>query len=251
MSVSEKSLDLIKKNHIEPRPKWQFKLKNIVLWSLIILTVILSGLAIGVGIFILHDSDLDVYSKFGKDFLTALIENIPLFFVVLFGVLIVFVFNYFRNTKRGYRYSSTLIIIGAFIISFILGGLFFVTGAGETADRVFAQSIPAYNQIVKPRQEELWQHPELGLIAGEITSATRKEIKLTDLQGKEWTVNIEDTNARSKLAANLGSTVKIIGKETSSNTFTASEVRLWANRPILNFLQNLKERLNNRRISSK
>ncbi|MFS8130633.1 MAG: hypothetical protein ACMG57_01500, partial [Candidatus Dojkabacteria bacterium] len=112
MSVSEKSLDLIKKNHIEPKPKWQFTFKNILLWSLLVITVVLSGLAIGISIFVLHDSDLDVYSKVGKNFFTALVENIPLFFVVLFGILIVFVFNYFRNTKRGYRYSTTLIIIG-------------------------------------------------------------------------------------------------------------------------------------------
>lgn len=237
MSVSDKSLQLIKQDKISQKPRWQFILKDAITWLGLIGALVLSALVLGVSIFVLNESDLDVRIRVGQSFIGNIFEAIPFLLIFLFIMAVIVAYFNFRRTKTGYRYSGLLVIIVSLILSLSLGGTIYVSGLSKECDRIFSEHVPNYTNLVKPNQDEVWNHPELGLLAGQVIKVDpRQKLLLIDFTDETWIVNIADVPQTTRTLAKEGKVVKLLGKQIDNDTFNANEIRIWSNRRIRNIV---------------
>ena len=119
--LPERIIEAIKRQGIEPRPRWHFLLKRSVLWSLVALSTVLGGISVAVIIFIFIDHDANARAYLNESFFVDLLETIPyLWFGTLF--LLVGITQYaVRLTKSGYRYTTTRIVGAVMVSSVVLG----------------------------------------------------------------------------------------------------------------------------------
>jgi TM2 domain-containing membrane protein YozV len=132
---------------------------------------------------------------------------------------------YFRRTEKGYRFHIAMIISGCLVISAIGGFLLYHTGFSEKLETLFQEKIPVYRTLTSGRHR-MWQSPENGLLAGEITELVSDGlIGIRDLQGHRWRIDISNALWRGRLRPEIGLKIKLIGKATAEKSFTASEIR--------------------------
>ena len=66
--ISEKILDKIKQQHIIPKPRWQFLLKDYLIWAVFVIATIIGSLSVGIIIHLLVDFDWTAYKYLDKGF---------------------------------------------------------------------------------------------------------------------------------------------------------------------------------------
>ncbi|MBU1152058.1 hypothetical protein KJ632_04520, partial [Patescibacteria group bacterium] len=96
-------LKKIRDQHISPRPRWEFLLKDYTMWVAFGLCVIIGGIASSVTIFRLINSDWDVYERTGHSFASFAFESMPYFWILLFALFVVIAYLNFTHTKKGYK----------------------------------------------------------------------------------------------------------------------------------------------------
>jgi len=229
--ISKEILEKIKDDKITPRPKWEFLMKDYVIWSLFVVVLILGGFASSVIIFVLTDQDWDIYKYMHKSFGEYFLLSVPYFWFILVALFLVFAWMNIRKTRTGYKYDFIKIGILNVLASLILGGIFFFLGIGNRIEGVFANNIPLYRQMHpfnNANAKDFWNRPEEGLLFGEVTTLNNNgNFIIRDFKDNSvWTIDcssclwiIKQENIKT------GSTVKLIGKRMDGNNFQGFEVR--------------------------
>ncbi len=222
-NLAEKIIKTIEEKKIKPRPKWEFVLKNYFIWAAAIITLIIGGLAFAVIIYLIRNSDWEIYQQINSSWLEFIILSLPYFWLLTFMALIAMAYYNFKHTKSGYKYRFHLIVVVVFLLSLTGGSLFYVFGLGEYVDKVFEEQIPVYHQLMAHRYK-IWQQPENGFLAGEVEQIISPEkFKLEDLNGNQWLVSYQMDSKQWQIKPGLR--VKIIGKITSDNHFQAEIIK--------------------------
>lgn len=223
--ISKNVIKQIKKEKLKPYPKKYFILKKSVTWTLFGLSILLGIIASSVVIFQIKHTDWDLYHLLNYTLLSYVILILPYFWFAFLFFFLVVAYYYFRRTERGYRINTTIIILSSILLSIIGGLLLYQTGFSESLESVFQEKIPIYRMINYGRHR-MWMSPQKGLLAGEIVKlASSQEIKVKDLQGNVWKIDISNTLWRGKLRPEIGLKIKLIGNKTGDNKFIASEIR--------------------------
>lgn len=225
MNVKNKILETIKKDKIEPTPKWIFSLKETFIWSSIILGLLIIGSAVGVISMFLIENDWDVYNEMdGVPFL-KIISNIPLIWILSIIIFVILILLEVRKTKRGYKRSSLLYLSITIILGILLGGTFYGVGFSRYTDEIFNQTFPAY-QNLNDYKQTIWSQPNEGLISGEIMTVDEDDQNITvkDFSGKIWNVDVWNINKPEIIK--IGGKIKILGKNYDE-VFMAEEIRPW------------------------
>jgi len=181
---------------VTPRSRQYFILRNVSMWSLAVLSVILGGLSISSILFRAINATQTLGPK---------PPPLPDFFLILpyAWILLIALFGYLayqnvRDTERGYKYELWALILGTALASCVLGMVFFAMGIGSFLDRTASRVFPFHPDLERI-QEERWMNPENGFLIGEITSAVPGEdLLLTDPKQVVW-----------KLVLSSGSTISI------------------------------------------
>ncbi len=214
-------LGKIKKDHIEPIPRWHFLLKDYIVWFFGILSLIVGGLAFSIVIYLLAFNDWGIYSQIDESFLEFVLLTMPYFwilFLVFFGFL---VYHNIKHTKKGYKYSFKSIMIANVVISVVLGGLFFQVGIGQALDDALGETVPVYAKVLN-RQMHFWSQPEKGRLSGLVVSVENEEnFTLLDLHQNEWWV-VSKSDYRGSVE--VGRPVKILGNVIGDNQFEAKRI---------------------------
>lgn len=223
--ISKSTLQKIKKEKIRPFGKKRFFLKKSFIWILFGLSICLGIIATSVAIFQLKHADWDLYHQSNYSLLKFLALAVPYFWVIFILVFMGIAFNYFRQTEKGYRYNSFLLIFISVVISLIGGLALNQTDFSERLEIVFHENIPIYRRINRGRHR-MWMSPDQGFLAGKIDHiVSEKEIGLTDLHGNRWRVDVSETIWRGRLASEMGLEIKIIGMMIGEGQFMAKEIR--------------------------
>jgi len=225
-SISEKVVKKIKEEKINPLPKWQFLLKDYVIWTAAVISGLIGSLAAATIIHVVLNRDWFVYLSTHRPPWQHLIFDLPyIWFAVLLITILIADYNV-KHSKSGYRYSFYYIVALSLVFSLAIGALFNIGGLGERADSTLAKEISAYRSVEK-RAIELWTEPEEGHLGGEVTKVSEKSLELQDPSGKTWEVDISKAHLLAMSQIKVGKRIKIIGRLIGENKFEAEDIYPW------------------------
>ncbi len=229
-------LSQIKDQKISPRPRWQFSLKNYLLWFLVFLATGLGALAVTTIIFLLTDYDWDVLSYLHCKAWSQIFVVLPYLWLVSLTFLLLTIFYNFRHIKGGYHYEAYKIIAASVSLSVLLGVIMFFCGIDSEIHERLMGKFPFYSRVVQTNRN-LWIYPEAGLLAGSIKTINGDQgFFIEDLHGNIWMV-ATDTQTIWDCCDGRPATntiIKIVGKKQGDNNFRARDIRRWNKRLIKN-----------------
>lgn len=209
-----------------PTPRWQFLLKNYVVWLLAGLALLVGSLAFSVVVYLSAGNDWAVLGQQRTSWLELLLLTLPYFWLLLLAALIFVAYYNIKHTKRGWSYPLSWIIGGSIILSLLFGALFFKAGLGRTIDDVLSQQRgPVYARIFNPRLG-FWAEPNEGRLVGLVADDLGdNQFVIIDPEEKSW--QVDTTQAEIMLPGSqliVGKPVKISGQATAEDKFTATTV---------------------------
>ena len=228
--LTQKVVRKIKQEKIVPKAKWKFRLKNGLIWLGFSVAILIGATYLFLITLIFSDLVLGRTNKIllGKGLF--LMKAIPLSWIGLVLLLALVAFVDFRRTKRGYRLNWSkvvILVLGAYLL--LNGGLFWLAHSSQYQ---WLCLVPPYRRIDLIKQE-VWSHPEEGLLAGEIISleedrdSGRKNFQLKDFKGATWIVNLSTGASIRRVILEPGETIKLLGKQVGDKEFEAKELRPW------------------------
>ena len=218
--VTNSVLDKIKKGEVKATPKWQFLLKEYARWIILGLVLLVSAIAAAVSFFRIETNDWDLHERLEQSQHIFFLRNLPYFWIGLLIVFALIAYIDFRHTKKGYKISLPLAILGTALISIALGFMLFRLGAAERLEHRL-HDMPFYHD---PRVDN-WDNSEYGLLAGEIIEILdNKNFTLETFKNEQWTIVLEEENT-DRLEP--GRFVGIFGEEIGEFTFEAEKIRPW------------------------
>ena len=216
-------LQKIKEEKIIPKPKWQFLLKNSIIWTLGILSLILGAISTSL-IFYMLTGEESGFGPGGPRNFEALFVIVPFFWIICLAIFAISVFYYIKHTKKGYKYSPKIIILAIIVISLVLGGALSALGVDRLVDDVLGERAPMYNHVINPRLD-YWSNPEDGRLTGVIVSEEKLvTYYLIDINGETWVTQVQDKNDSDKIK--IGHPVRLIGEKVGDHSFDVKEVML-------------------------
>ncbi len=220
-NLSEKVLKMIKKDKIKPKPRWEFLLKNYVIWLAGFMALLIGGLATAVIIHMFKNNDWDVYKYINDSLAGFIFVTLPYFWLVFLGIFIFVIYYNFKHTRTGYRYQLSTLVVAVIFISVILGSLFYQLGLGRAVDDVLGDKLPLYRQFLNQRQK-IWRQPERGLLAGVVTAINApNDFYLRDFGGQQWYVFGREADIFGPVMIAPGNSLKIVGDIVGEMEFRA------------------------------
>lgn len=223
-------LSQIKDQRLAPRPRWQYSLKNYLLWCLVCLATVLGALAVTTIIYILTDYDWDVFKYLNHSLWYQIFVTLPYLWLASLTLLLVTIFYNLRHTKGGYHYEAYKIISLSVLISVLLGTIMFCSGFDSEIHEGLLERFPLYGRLVQTNRD-VWVYPEQGLLAGHIIIFNDDQgFTLEDLHGNTWLVatnsqTIWDCCGGRPAATNT--VIKLIGTKQGDKNFKAKNIRSW------------------------
>jgi len=228
--LCDKVLCKIKGEKIEPRPRWQFLLKDYFIWLAFAISVLVGGLAFCVALSITVDNDWDIYKYLNVNPTQHILLSIPYLWIILLLLFLGLAFYNYKHTKGGYRHGTFVILGFSVVGSVIVGSIFHSMEMGREIDRIFVKNVPLYQKIhCCCHRKDIWSQPEKGLLGGRILSVRMEDgFDLEDFQGLVWQVE-KDSQAfvGSPVLVQEGREVKLIGEKRAEKLFWAWEIRPW------------------------
>ena len=239
--TGQKILEKIKEAHIKPKPKWEFLLKNYVIWAFFALTITIGSLATGVIIFMVSHTDWRHHLAFAGP-IKQLLINLPYFWFIILVIFIALAIYNLKHTKKGYKYNPLIKVATSIIISIVIGSVVYSTGGGEKLEDIFYRHMPFYQRIMGYKGRLLLA-PERGIIPGVVAKVNKNNIKIRDFRGQIWEI------ATSTDSFVVGQRVIIVGQQTLDNEFEGRMIKPWFGpsnfrpRPCPDCLGPMKEKL--------
>ena len=223
-NLEQKIIEQIKQENLEPTPRWHFLLKEWLVWSVGVLSLLVGAAAVSVIIYLFRNNDLFIYNQVGRSFGGWLLLSLPYFWIFFLALFVWLLFYNIKHTKRGYRYPLFLIASFSVIASIFLGGVFSLFGLGERIDDVLGRQAPFYDTIFNPHIN-IWSHPEEGRLSGlVITNFDDNNFVLVDRDGEEWAVVYSGKNKGGNNIIVVGQPVRVIGRVGGESLFVAQKI---------------------------
>ena len=215
-NITQEILDKIKDT--KPKPRWQFLLKDYLVWCLASISLIISSLAFSVILYMLIDNDWDVYSRISGSLLEFIFLTLPYFWLFFLSILILVTYYNLRHTKNGYKFSLSKIFLASLGINILMGTFFYNFGMGQVIDNMIAERTPFYKQLINRRQY-IWSQTEDGFLGGVVTEINDEAIIVKDIEGNIWTIKHFNTTTPDFVKLQVGQPVRIIGQKLDSQNF--------------------------------
>jgi len=221
-SFADKVLDRIEGEHVTPLSRTRFVAKDVLFWVLWVVSVLVGAMAVAASIFVLMNAGWRFYSATHANFITFLIDALPLFWLLAILLFILFAYENLRHTKHGYRFSLPLILLMSLPAILFFGICLFSIGLGKLMDDGIGRHVP-FHQPVLIQQERLWMNPERGLLAGQVGTIDFAEqtFELTSFDGVVWQVSSQDLLAPDVRALARFPSVRIVGRSSEEGVFHA------------------------------
>ena len=198
--------------HLVPRPRWEFLLKNYFFWALGALAVILGALAFSATLFEIANVDWRLSPATHTDFFSFFLAAAPFLWVFALAFFILVGYINVRRTEYGYRYPLAIIAFGAVLTSISLGSGLYAIGFGAQLDESIGDHPPFYRPILV-QERSWWQAPEKGLLGGEVVQAAPNAVSfaIRDFSGHLWQVDGSDLLKQDLSVVARGGVVRVVG----------------------------------------
>jgi len=229
--LGKKIIEKIEKKKIKPKPKWEFLLKDSVLWFFVVLTVIVGSLAFSIIIYMIDNNDWDLYDHFSDNYFGFILATLPYFWFIVLVLFLGLLFYNFKHTTGGYKYTTSTIMLSSILLSVILGVLFYNLGFAQEFEDLLADNVQPYKDLVKNR-EKVWTQPEKGVLAGKVVVIIdQNNFKIIDLNKNEWQVLASNLRQQKCPHIQEGIRIKIIGQKITNQQFEAHIIRPFFKEP--------------------
>lgn len=229
-NVARRVLNRIADEHLVPRPQWEFAFRNYFFWGLGVVAVLFGALAFSAMLFTLENADWQLALVTHGSLLEFFFDVAPLLWVGALALFLLIGYANVRRTNHGYRYSLSVIALGAVLTSLVLGTALYARGFGSELDTAASRVLPFHTPILV-NEESWWLAPQKGLLGGSIVSVdpALASFELRDFNGELWKVDGADLRTPDLTAVARGGTVRIVGIPTTatSSVFHACFVLAW------------------------
>ncbi len=223
--ISSKVWQKIADKHLKPLPRWRFLAKELVLWGLFFVFLLVASIFFAFILLEFLNADWDLYPQLTGSLVDYITMIFPYFWLICLSVVVVFAYYNFSLTRRGYKYGLLWIFLGTICLSGVLGAVMYFTNLGQWLDSVSQTYLPGHRLMVS-RQPELWNRPEEGILGGQIiVLALPRFIEIRSFDNHDWLIILPTIDARMPLRP--GKFVKILGEVVGPDTFEAKEIRPW------------------------
>lgn len=216
-------IDKIKEEHLRPKPRWQFLLKNYVVWTAGVFSLVLGAVAFSLIIYLWQANVSGMPPRLFSDFGEFITVAIPVFWLICLALFIWLIYYNLKKTDHGYRYSAPLIVFCSILVSLSLGIVFYGAGLGQTFDDVMWKRLPKYYRVINPHME-FWYKPEKGRLTGLVTAKRDDGLIVVSIDRKEWLVDISQASLPRQLIIEVGLPIRCTGSLTGLSTFMAKEI---------------------------
>ncbi|MFA5165807.1 MAG: hypothetical protein WC449_00695 [Candidatus Paceibacterota bacterium] len=228
MVLSDDILKKIEEGKIKPAPRWMFLLKGWVYWAVFALCVIVGSISASFIFYELAGGDLAALA-FSVQYLPTLAQLLPFAWIVSLLLFAFVAYYQFRHVGRGYRYPPILVILLSLFLSGIFGYALNELNFTHQVEMLAKNILPIYRTCVN-RQQEVWNRPEKGFLAGRIERLyPQADFDLLDPNGRQWHVIGSHAKWRHNDEGNpmqAGAQVKILGRIVGVN-FEADQIVPW------------------------
>jgi hypothetical protein len=228
LDISSKVLAKIKET--KPKPKWQFLLKDSLIWLFVFLSLMVGSFASSVVIYMIDNNHWDLYEQISGSFLRFLFATLPYFWIIILSGFVALLYYNFASTKSGYKFNHLLVVMSSIFISIILGLIFYNVGLAQIIDNIFEEKMPLYSHLQNHKQ--YLAQPDKGILAGKILIIyDNGNFKLLDFNQKEWEVIPENIPTLEMERYFMNMRIIAMGRALDQQTFAAYEIRPFARTP--------------------
>lgn len=225
-NIADKINKEIKEKKIEPKPKWQFTFRQVLIWILAVISMLILGLAMSLNWEVISQQQFSLLMRRPQPiFLIA--KAIPYFWLVISILLSILVYFEFQKTKKGYKVKLLYIVIGILGSTLLLSFIFFFTRTSSYIQYQVECSLKPFHKIL-PMPKEHWLRPEHGLLSGSIVELKEDELLLEDWEQEQWQVMLdEDVFITTKINLETGEVIRVIGELEEEHSFKADKIKPW------------------------
>jgi hypothetical protein len=222
-NLTSSVLNKIKEDKITPLPRWEFLLKNYLIWGFGSVSLVLGGLTASVTIYMISNDDWEIYQNISGSFTEFIILTLPYFWLVFLAFFIWLVNYNFKHTENGYKINIKIIAVSSVALSMLFGLFLYNLGMGKALDDLFSSRLPFYRHVINHRIN-LWVSPQEGRLIGQINTVNGQELELADPEGRIWTVEYDFIPPMIADIIMPGEKVKLIGRQIGERYFKAERI---------------------------
>jgi len=215
-NISQEVLEKIKGS--KPRPKWEFLLKDYLIWSLGFVALCLGALSFSTILHMLLHNDWDIYTRINNNIFAFIFLTLPYFWLIFLTLFVAVAQYNIRHTKRGYKFELSKIVIGSVATSIILGSLLYGMGVGRAIDDLIATKAPFYHQFINQRRH-IWLQTDKGLLAGVLVGYYDEDFIIKSVDGRYWLVVTDE--AEIPFEPKTGEAIRCLGELNKQGAFEA------------------------------
>jgi len=226
MEKTKSIIDKIKEKNIKQKPKWHFTLRNMFIWGIFVVGVLIGAISFSIILFTIQQVDFNLISHMSHSKLELFLSLLPIFWIIGLLIFLTVAIFAFRRSERGYKFTWFRLLGISMAFSILIGTLCFIAGGSQRLETAFANKV-SYYESIQQKKMKIWMNPEEGFLSGTIEKVVGDTIQLIDFNNNKW--NIEYSNAFIAPIVSLekGEQVKLVGQITQNNDFKAKEVRPW------------------------
>lgn len=223
----EKSIiDKIKEKNIKQKPKWHFTVRNMFIWLMFFIGVLIGAISFSIILFTIQQIDFDLVSHMSHSKLELFLGLLPFFWIIGLLIFLLVAIFAFQRSKNGYKFTWFRLLGISITFSILIGTLFFIGGGSQSLETAFASKVNYYESI-QQKKMKIWMKPEEGFLSGTIENVVADTIQLIDFNNKKWDIDYSNSFIAPIISLEKGEQVKLVGNMTQNNKFKANEVRPW------------------------
>ncbi|MGE5356202.1 MAG: hypothetical protein ACM3PT_08180 [Deltaproteobacteria bacterium] len=229
MSNSDKLINTIIQEKINPIPKWKFQLRNAILILLWFIFIITGAISFSIILFSVQQSDFVLLDHARHSVSEMIMVIVP---IAWFSFLIIFIMGSLYAvyySKKGYKFTFSKLMGLNLGLSLVTGILFFLLGGSVFFEKTFSTESGLF-QSLEIKKQKMWNDPDRGSLSGIISKADDKTVILKDFKNKIWTVKIDSAIFSPVVEIEKGEKIKILGTKKDSVNFNAQRVMPWGGR---------------------
>ena len=230
-------LEEIEKRNAMLIPRWHFLVRRFGFWMLAVISVFTGAISMATAIYVFLDHDFiedqGYINRFfiERPIIADIIASIPYLWLAALALFLLIAFFGFRHTRKGYRYSTTKVIVASLSASLLLSVALNTIDIGEYIHRYLIENVHVYKNLIYAN-EQRWTNSEKGLLGGKVIKVDRYSchIFLRDFNKAIWSVDISKAELHPKTQIAPGKYLKITGVKTGKRAFRALAIQGWEKR---------------------
>ncbi len=226
MENSDQLIEKMKLQNIKPKPSWHFTAKTIFFWVIFLFSVLLGAFAFSVVLFSIQQIEFDLLTHMSHSYFELVMGLAPLFWIISLIIFLIIAMVGIKNSKKGYKFSYSKLVVLSSSFSILIGTLFFIGGGAQWLEHAFSVRVGIY-ESVQEKKVKMWTKPDEGYLSGTIMTVNDESLELKDFNNHTWLIDIGQAKVSQAVLLEEKEIIKIIGENISNHNFRADDIKPW------------------------